>query len=150
MVSAARRRIVFNAIKAAILKGSEVEYWALRIYDQQAAGVLTDSQVSELETMLDAYYAEPSEGDSEPVSDEVIDVQEETPATEETEQQESSEDYADKFVGLTAIEVWNSLSYRPTKRELQQACDWLQVAYDGNETNEQLKAMLAQSAGIEG
>ena len=58
MVSAARRRIVFNAIKSAILKGQEVEYWALRMYEQQEAGVLTDAQVAELEELLEAYYAE--------------------------------------------------------------------------------------------
>lgn len=61
MVSAARRRIVFNAIKSAILKGQEVEYWALRMYEQQEAGVLTDAQVAELEALLEAYYAEPEE-----------------------------------------------------------------------------------------
>lgn len=61
MVSAARRRIVFNAIKSAILKGQEVEYWALRMYEQQEAGVLTDAQVAELEELLEAYYAEPEE-----------------------------------------------------------------------------------------
>ena len=59
MVSAARRRIVFNAIKAAILKGQEVEFWALKMYEQQEAGVLTDEQVAILEELLDAYYAEP-------------------------------------------------------------------------------------------
>lgn len=65
MVSAARRRIVFNAIKSAILKGQEVEYWALRMYEQQEAGVLTDAQVAELEELLEAYYAE-----DEPVEEE--------------------------------------------------------------------------------
>ena len=65
MVSAARRRIVFNAIKSAILKGQEVEYWALRMYEQQEAGVLTDAQVSELEELLEAYYSE-----DEPVEEE--------------------------------------------------------------------------------
>lgn len=61
MVSAARRRIVFNAIKSAIIKGQEVEYWALRMYEQQEAGVLTDEQVAQLEELLEAYYAEPDE-----------------------------------------------------------------------------------------
>lgn len=61
MVSQARRRIVFNAIKSAILKGQEVEYWALRMYEQQEAGVLTDDQVAQLEELLEAYYAEPDE-----------------------------------------------------------------------------------------
>lgn len=63
MVSAARRRIVFNSIRSAILKGQEVEYWAVRMYEQADAGVLTDSQVAELETLLDAYYEaqEPAE-----------------------------------------------------------------------------------------
>ena len=61
MVSAARRKIVFNAIKSAILKGQEVEYWSLRMYEQQEAGVLTDAQIAELEIILEAYYAEPEE-----------------------------------------------------------------------------------------
>ena len=65
MVSAARRRIVFNAIKSAILKGQEVEYWALRMYEQQEAGVLTDAQVAELEELLEASYSE-----DEPVEEE--------------------------------------------------------------------------------
>jgi len=59
MISPARRRIVFNAIKNAILKGSEVEYWALRMYEQQEAGVLTDEQVAELEVLIDEYYNPP-------------------------------------------------------------------------------------------
>lgn len=58
MVSNARRRIVYKAIRAAILKGTEIEYWALRMYDQQAAGVLTDEQVAELEELIEAYYDE--------------------------------------------------------------------------------------------
>lgn len=61
MVSQARRRIVFNAIKSAIIKGQEVEYWALRMYEQQEAGVLADDQVAQLEALLEAYYAEPDE-----------------------------------------------------------------------------------------
>ena len=50
---------MFNAIKAAILKGNEVEYWALRMYEQQEAGVLTDKQVAELEVLIDEYYNPP-------------------------------------------------------------------------------------------
>lgn len=65
MVSAARRRIVFNAIKSAILKGQEVEYWALRMYEQQEAGVLTDAQVAELEELLEAYYSEDEPAEEE-------------------------------------------------------------------------------------
>ena len=56
MVSAARRRIVFNSIKNAILKGVEVEYWAMRMYEQLDAGVLTDAQVAELEVLIEEYY----------------------------------------------------------------------------------------------
>jgi hypothetical protein len=59
MISPARRRIVFNAIKNAILKGNEVEDWALRMYEQQEAGVLTDEQVAELEVLIDEYYNQP-------------------------------------------------------------------------------------------
>ena len=68
MISRARRRIVFNAIKNAILKGSEVEYWALRMYEQQEAGVLTDEQVAELEVLIDEYY-NPPEPEPESVDD---------------------------------------------------------------------------------
>jgi len=64
MVSAARRRIVFKAIKAAILKGTEIEYWTLRMYDQQTAGVLDDNQVEELEALIDAYYSAQEEADA--------------------------------------------------------------------------------------
>lgn len=60
MISPARRRIVYNAIRAAILKGQEVEYWALRMYDQLEAGVLTDEQVAELEVLIDEYYNPPT------------------------------------------------------------------------------------------
>lgn len=68
MISSARRRIVYNAIKNAILKGQEVEYWALRMYDQLEAGVLTDEQVAELEVLIDEYY-NPPEPEPEPISD---------------------------------------------------------------------------------
>lgn len=80
MVSAARRRIVYNAIKRAILKGNEVEYWALKMYDQQAAGVLSDEQVAELEALLDAYYAQFEEADEE-----VTDEPAEEPSTDSAE-----------------------------------------------------------------
>ena len=53
------------------------------------------------------------------------------------------------FIGMTASEVVRSLSYRPKKDELQQACDWLQIRYDGTETNNQLKALIYAAAGIE-
>lgn len=57
-------------------------------------------------------------------------------------------DYSAKFQGLSPSEVWASLSYRPTKREYQQACDWLGIAYS-NETNAQLRALLAAACGVE-
>lgn len=56
MVSAARRRIVYKSIESAIKKGQEVEYWAMRMYDQLEAGILTDEQVAQLEALIDAYY----------------------------------------------------------------------------------------------
>lgn len=61
----------------------------------------------------------------------------------------SETDYSQKFVGLSAKAVWQSLSYRPTKREYQQACDWLQIAYEPTATNAELRALLAAAAGIE-
>lgn len=56
MVSPARNRITYNAIRAAILKEDNVEYWALRMYDQLDAGILYDYQVSELEELIEDYY----------------------------------------------------------------------------------------------
>lgn len=56
MVSPARRRIVYNAIKSAILKGQEIEYWTMRMYEQLDAGVLTDAQVTELEALIEQHY----------------------------------------------------------------------------------------------
>ena len=56
MVSPARNRITYNAIRAAILREENVEYWTLRMYDQLDAGILYDSQVEELEKLLDEYY----------------------------------------------------------------------------------------------
>lgn len=56
MVSPARRRIVFNSIRSAILKGQEVEYWAMKMYEQLDAGVLTDEQVAELEELIEEHY----------------------------------------------------------------------------------------------
>lgn len=56
MVSPARRRIVYNAIRNAIIKGQEVEYWTMRMYEQLDSGVLTDAQVAELEKLIEAHY----------------------------------------------------------------------------------------------
>lgn len=65
MVSPARRRIVFNSIKSAILKGQEVEYWAMKMYEQLDAGVLTDEQVAELEELIEQYYGPESDEETE-------------------------------------------------------------------------------------
>lgn len=71
MVSSTRNRITYNAIRAAILREENVEYWALRMYDQLDAGILYDYQVTELEKLLDEYYKrheepiEPQENDTE-------------------------------------------------------------------------------------
>ena len=65
MVSPARRRIVFNSIKSAILKGQEVEYWAMKMYEQLDAGVLTDEQVAELEELIEEYYGPENDEETE-------------------------------------------------------------------------------------
>lgn len=65
MVSPSRRRIVFNAIKSAILKGQEIEYWTMRMYEQLDAGVLTDAQVAELEKLLEEHYGPEPETEGE-------------------------------------------------------------------------------------
>lgn len=56
MISNARRTIVFRSIKSALLKGKEVEYWTMKMYEQLDAGVLTDAQVAELEVIIEDYY----------------------------------------------------------------------------------------------
>ena len=53
------------------------------------------------------------------------------------------------FTGMTPQEVWRSLSYRPTKDEYQQACEWLGIQYSPTATNAELRALLAEAAGIE-
>lgn len=65
MVSPARRRIVFNSIRSAILKGQEVEYWAMKMYEQLDAGVLTDEQVEELEELIEQYYGPENDAETE-------------------------------------------------------------------------------------
>lgn len=65
MVSQARRRIVFNSIRSAILKGQEVEYWAMKMYEQLDAGVLTDAQVAELEELIEQYYVPENDEETE-------------------------------------------------------------------------------------
>lgn len=65
-ISPARSRLVFRAIKAAILKGEDVEYWTLKMYEQAEAGVLTDEQVAELEELIEAYWERQDEPQPEP------------------------------------------------------------------------------------
>ena len=65
MVSPARRRIVYNSIRSAILKGQEVEYWVMKMDDQLDAGVLTDEQVAELEELIEQYYGPESDEETE-------------------------------------------------------------------------------------
>lgn len=70
MVSAARRRIVFKSIESAIRKGQEVEYWSLRMYDQLEAGILTNEQVSQLEALIEEYYAAQEAEEEQPIEEE--------------------------------------------------------------------------------
>lgn len=65
MVSPARRRIVFNAIRSAIIKGNEIEYWTMRMYEQLDSGVLTDAQVAELEKLIEEHYVPEPEQEGE-------------------------------------------------------------------------------------
>ena len=65
MVSPARRRIVYNSIRSAILKGQEVEYWTMKMYEQLDAGVLTDEQVAELEELIEQYYGPENDAETE-------------------------------------------------------------------------------------
>ncbi len=65
MVSPARRRIVYNAIRSAIIKGNEIEYWTMRMYEQLDSGVLTDAQVAELEELIEEHYGPEPEQEGE-------------------------------------------------------------------------------------
>ena len=65
MISPARRRIVYTSIRSAILKGQEVEYWAMKMYEQLDAGVLTDEQVAELEELIEQYYGPENDTETE-------------------------------------------------------------------------------------
>lgn len=73
MVSAARRRIVYKSIESAIKKGQEVEYWALRMYDQLEAGILTNDQVAQLEALIDEYYAAQEAEEEQPTEEDITD-----------------------------------------------------------------------------
>lgn len=66
MISQARRTIVFQSIKSALLKGQEIEYWLIRMYEQLDAGVLTSAQVAELEEIALCYFDEQEEAEPEP------------------------------------------------------------------------------------
>ena len=104
MISPARRRIVFNAIKNAILKGQEVEYWTLRVYDQQAAGVLTDEQVAELEALIEAHYNPPVSA-SDPAESEQADEPEEVSTEPESEPSEAPEQAETDLSAMTKAEL---------------------------------------------
>lgn len=54
--NAARERIIYRTIRSAVLKGQDVEYWAVKMYEQADAGNLTDAHLAELEGLLEAYY----------------------------------------------------------------------------------------------
>ena len=102
---------MFNAIKNAILKGQEVEYWAMRMYEQLDAGVLTDEQVAELEALIDEYYnpPEPNVGADEPKPEESSTISETAP--ENASQDFSSMTKAELLEycaahGITAYESW--------------------------------------------
>lgn len=80
MVSAARRRIVYKSIESAIKKGTEIEYWSLRMYEQLEAGVLTSEQVEQLEVLIEAYYgAQEAEAEQADVWEDSVEVIEDEP-----------------------------------------------------------------------
>ena len=54
--NAARERIIYRTIRSAIMKGQDVEYWAVKMYEQADAGNLSDAHLAELEGLLEAYY----------------------------------------------------------------------------------------------
>lgn len=54
--NAARERIIYRTIRSAVMKGQDVEYWAVKMYEQADAGNLSDAHLAELEGLLEAYY----------------------------------------------------------------------------------------------
>lgn len=89
MVSAARRRIVYRALKSAINRsiannGEDIEYWIVKVSDQYEAGVLAFAQMDGLIKLGEPYlpqddeYVDPEPESAEPESE----VVEETPVEE--------------------------------------------------------------------
>ena len=62
--------------------------------------------------------------------------------SEDDQEGQESQTVVYDFSGMSAAEVLRSLSYRPTKDELHQACDWLGISYTPTMTNAELKSLI--------
>ena len=54
--SQARHNLVLRAIHREIKKGNDVAFWVDKAYAYQDSGLLTDSDISEIETLANDYY----------------------------------------------------------------------------------------------
>ena len=94
MVSAARRRIVYRALKSAINKsiandGEDIEYWIVKVSEQYEAGVLTFDQMDELIKLGEPYLPQDEEEEpevEETPAEEVVIEPETTPEPNYTEE----------------------------------------------------------------
>lgn len=128
---------LLTRVACRIIRNNPTNETLLQIADHvvlwRNADYIGDEQVNEISnSMQDIQTVEVEE----PVNE--VETEVETPVQTEN-----------MFYGMTPEEVIRSLSYRPAKDELHQACDWLGISYDGTETNAVLKKMIYDFAGIE-
>ena len=82
MVSAARRRVVYRVLKNAISDNryrDELDYWVIKVSDQQAQGVISEEQAEELYALAESRMPEP-EVEETPAEEVVIEPAPETPS----------------------------------------------------------------------
>jgi len=82
MVSAARRRVVYRVLKNAISDNryrDELDYWVIKVSDQQEQGVISDEQAEELYALAESKM--PKDEDEPEVEEH---AEEETPVEGDT------------------------------------------------------------------
>lgn len=82
MVSAARRRVVYRVLKNAISDNryrDELDYWVIKVSDQQAQGVISEEQAEELYALAESRMPEP-EVEETPAEEVVIEPAPEKPS----------------------------------------------------------------------
>ena len=87
MVSAARRRVVYRVLKNAISDNryrDELDYWVIKVSDQQAQGVISEEQAEELYALAESRM--PEDEVEETPAEEVVIEPETTPEPTYTEE----------------------------------------------------------------